>query len=523
MVGPEKPAAVAETQTKRAVEDEQSWGQRHRNIVRLELLAINTRRRAREAARLGKEQEHRKQDPSHKSKEAPFSTLRYPGDTKTIDTVGLALSGGGIRSSAVCLGVLQALNHHDLIKRIDYLSTVSGGGYIGSSLTATRARAGNFVFGNRPRGGAGTERADEISDTPAVGHIRNYSNYLIPAGARDLLTGMAIVLRGLVANLSLTLPVVLLLAALTVLSNAARSSFYVPNFFGLNVNNEKQFSSFLDPSWGIDSFGFLLAGFAAAIAILIIRIIHRHVSEVDRGDFFLYLAGTAFVMGVICFIGKYVPVEHFSLTLAAVLLGVVFFFAWALRRSCLPQNQLEEFRSHLPTMAATYLVLVGVIAFFEFQPFMLAEMFDVAEASAAQPGSLVFGVANGWLKSLAAVTAPVAAAVTLFRQQFGDLLKGAGASDLTTRLLAYGAKAAVWIAGLALPLLIWIGYLYLCYWGIADDKTLPAQSRQYEMREQWGDAGVQPPSTKAAASLSGKISVQYGSQDAFGRDWRQER
>jgi hypothetical protein len=36
--------------------------------------------------------------------------------------------------------VLQALNHRDLIKRIDYLSTVSGGGYIGSSLTASICR-----------------------------------------------------------------------------------------------------------------------------------------------------------------------------------------------------------------------------------------------------------------------------------------------------------------------------------------------------------------------------------------------
>jgi predicted acylesterase/phospholipase RssA len=41
---------------------------------------------------------------------------------------GIALSGGGIRSATFCLGVLQALAKENLLKRFDYLSTVSGGG-----------------------------------------------------------------------------------------------------------------------------------------------------------------------------------------------------------------------------------------------------------------------------------------------------------------------------------------------------------------------------------------------------------
>ena len=47
---------------------------------------------------------------------------------------GLALSGGGIRSATFSLGILQALASHNLLKKFDYLSTVSGGGYIGSAL-----------------------------------------------------------------------------------------------------------------------------------------------------------------------------------------------------------------------------------------------------------------------------------------------------------------------------------------------------------------------------------------------------
>src|ERR1019366_1156217 len=173
------------TQTLRSVAGEPGWGQQHRDIVEAEIAAINTRR------------EQGRQ-------------VKYESSDKSLGVVGLALSGGGIRSSAVCLGVLQALDHHGLIERIDYLSTVSGGGYIGSSLSATMTVTGKFVFGEKPVEG-GAERAGEISDTPAIGHIRNYSNYLIPAGARELLTGMAVIVRGLVANLSLTLPVVLLL------------------------------------------------------------------------------------------------------------------------------------------------------------------------------------------------------------------------------------------------------------------------------------------------------------------------
>lgn len=50
----------------------------------------------------------------------------------TDSLVGLALSGGGVRSAAFNLGVLQAFFSNGLLRSIDYLSTVSGGGYIGS-------------------------------------------------------------------------------------------------------------------------------------------------------------------------------------------------------------------------------------------------------------------------------------------------------------------------------------------------------------------------------------------------------
>src|ERR1700687_5571364 len=54
--------------------------------------------------------------------------------------VGLALSGGGIRSATFCLGLLQGLHDLGLMRLIDYLSTVSGGGYVGGWWSAWLAR-----------------------------------------------------------------------------------------------------------------------------------------------------------------------------------------------------------------------------------------------------------------------------------------------------------------------------------------------------------------------------------------------
>jgi Patatin-like phospholipase len=65
------------------------------------------------------------------------STIAKPGPAEepwvaftTEDRVGLVLSGGGIRSATFNLGLLQALQQKDVLKQVDYLSTVSGGGYI---------------------------------------------------------------------------------------------------------------------------------------------------------------------------------------------------------------------------------------------------------------------------------------------------------------------------------------------------------------------------------------------------------
>ena len=69
-------------------------------------------------------------------RERRAATASVPPDAPL---VGLALSGGGIRSAAFNMGVLQTLAHSGLLARVDYLSSVSGGGYIASCLTWLRA------------------------------------------------------------------------------------------------------------------------------------------------------------------------------------------------------------------------------------------------------------------------------------------------------------------------------------------------------------------------------------------------
>lgn len=86
---------------------------------------------------------------------------------QTPPLVGLGISGGGIRSATFGLGVLETLKRLGVLKAVDYLSTVSGGGYIGSWLTAGCQRDREWL-------------EPDTNWKPAIAHLRRYSNYLSP-------------------------------------------------------------------------------------------------------------------------------------------------------------------------------------------------------------------------------------------------------------------------------------------------------------------------------------------------------
>ena len=134
--------------------------------------------------------------------------------------IGLAISGGGIRSATIGLGFLQALAELNLLGKFDYLSTVSGGGYIGGWLAAWIKREGrlsNVESQLKPsrKDHAAAERLLKkglvVDDEPEpVYHLRAYSNYLAPKlglQSTDSWTLVAIYIRNLFLNLVFLLPV----------------------------------------------------------------------------------------------------------------------------------------------------------------------------------------------------------------------------------------------------------------------------------------------------------------------------
>ena len=105
-----------------------------------------------------------------------------------LDRFGLALSGGGIRGATFNLGLLQSLDQLGVLKHLDYLATVSGGGYIGGFWTAWLRRnkpikTGEKIFpvaDGRTTGESVHERGPAASDCgKRAGMIRTLRNISI--------------------------------------------------------------------------------------------------------------------------------------------------------------------------------------------------------------------------------------------------------------------------------------------------------------------------------------------------------
>ncbi len=160
---------------------------------------------------------------------------------KRMDLFGVSFSGGGIRSATLCLGVLQALGKLKLLKQVDYLSTVSGGGYIGGWLAAWIRRETDGLAAepfSKTDGAtaiknieqqldpdrvvqARSERrqntkvdvkrpplAEDAEPSP-IYHVRAHSRFLAPRGgilSLDRWTLLAIYLRNLFVNSLIVLP-----------------------------------------------------------------------------------------------------------------------------------------------------------------------------------------------------------------------------------------------------------------------------------------------------------------------------
>ena len=261
---------------------------------------------------------------------------------------GLALSGGGIRSATFALGVMQALAEKGLLERFQYLSTVSGGGYIGSSLTwllSNRAytdnqsaetgpdykltspfsvESGGFPYGTldpkeNPVG------LDGGISGKMLGFLRRHGNYLTPGNGITLTSGIAIALRGILLNLIVWVPIT---TALMFLMLAVGDAGVQP----INDVYGAIWPDRLEPAPGLFGWVFGLALLSAAAFLLLavlyslrtytrrrkdgrnafVRLLVKQTRYVARYNFECYIRWTLWIFAVGVVIGS-VPLVHHGL------------------------------------------------------------------------------------------------------------------------------------------------------------------------------------------------------------------
>jgi hypothetical protein len=147
------------------------------------------------------------------------------GGTSGAPWSGIGFSGGGIRSATFCLGVLQALAEKDLLRRFDYLSSVSGGGYIATSLQwwwgsprddGNGADEPSFGLGasDFPYGPArpdpdfiGPPAPSQLSAAKNLTFLRAHSSYLTPGHGISVWSILGVLLRTIIISSLTWLPI----------------------------------------------------------------------------------------------------------------------------------------------------------------------------------------------------------------------------------------------------------------------------------------------------------------------------
>ncbi len=155
---------------------------------------------------------------------------------------GLSFSGGGIRSATFNLGISQALAEHQLLREFHYLSTVSGGGYIGSWLSKWIHEEAGEVAKVEDKLAIANRNSGSKAEPDQIKFLRQYSNFLTPQvgvlGA-DTWAVIATYLRNVMLNMAILVAVLsavmliprLLLWLVNEYSSAVRyGELYTPGF-----------------------------------------------------------------------------------------------------------------------------------------------------------------------------------------------------------------------------------------------------------------------------------------------------
>ena len=99
---------------------------------------------------------------------------------------GIAMSGGGIRSATINLGILKTLNKFGILKRADYISTVSGGGYTGAYIQAMLKNEGD------------TKKLFAEKD---INYMRSRGEYMVPGTGWQKMWSQLLLLIGFIISL----------------------------------------------------------------------------------------------------------------------------------------------------------------------------------------------------------------------------------------------------------------------------------------------------------------------------------
>ena len=141
--------------------------------------------------------------------------------------VALCLSGGGIRSATFSLGVIQTLARLGWLDKFTHLSTVSGGGYIGSWLAC-------WIRRTDLRAVVDALKAESGPEPEEIRRLRASSNYLSPRTgiSADLLTLVSTFLRNLIINWSILIPVLIVITMLPLINVGIAYSMIDPPEYG---------------------------------------------------------------------------------------------------------------------------------------------------------------------------------------------------------------------------------------------------------------------------------------------------
>ena len=124
-----------------------------------------------------------------------------PPDRLPTDAIGVGISGGGVRSATFALGIFQAIASAHGLDKVDFISTVSGGGYFGSFLGRLFTRdwitsvddVEHVLVGAEPHPSTGQVARGWAAKV--FRWLRDNGRYLAPRGAGDVMLLGAILLR----------------------------------------------------------------------------------------------------------------------------------------------------------------------------------------------------------------------------------------------------------------------------------------------------------------------------------------